>query len=172
MPAASEPLTPATTVLKLSKVPSAICRAVPPFGASALTYSKCLNPAEYFRSPNDDTPCRQFLSLARAALIQSDHVSGRTATASRIEPSSDLRFIRPSSFNPSALICSLQRLIKLIRSCGDRYRRRHPTVYFSVQRSAASRQMADYVPLPYSATLLGKAGWRGRSALLLMREQI
>src|SRR5215469_571549 len=137
MPAASEPLTPATTALKLSKVPNAVSRAVPPFGASALTYSKCLNPAGYFRSPNNDTPCRQFLSLARAALIQGDHVSGRVATASRTEPSNDLRFIRPSSFNPSALICSLQRLIKLIRSCGDRYRRRHPTVYFSVQRLAA-----------------------------------
>jgi hypothetical protein len=64
----------------------------------ALMYSKWLNPAEYFRSPNDDTPCRQFLSLARAALIQSDHVSGRAATARRKEPSNDLRFIRPSSF--------------------------------------------------------------------------
>src|SRR5215472_8517138 len=102
MPAASEPLTPATTVLKLSKVPSAISRAVPPFGASAFTYSKCLNPAEYFRSPNDDTPCRHFLSLAPAALIQSDHVSGLAATASRIEPNSDLRFIRTSSFKPRA----------------------------------------------------------------------
>ena len=37
MPAASEPFTPATTVLKLSKVPIAICRTEPPFGASALT---------------------------------------------------------------------------------------------------------------------------------------
>src|SRR6516164_7888716 len=80
MPAANEPLTPATTVLKLSKVPSAISRAVPPFGASALTYSKCLNPAEYFRSPNDDTPCRQFLSSANAAPIERDHLSGRAAS--------------------------------------------------------------------------------------------
>src|SRR4029077_4550048 len=84
-----------TTWLKLSKVPNAICRAVPPFGASALTYSKCLNPAEYFKSPNDDTPCRQFLSSANAAPIERNHVSGRAATASRVEPSSNLRFIRP-----------------------------------------------------------------------------
>jgi hypothetical protein len=63
-----------------------------------LTYSKWLNPAEYFRSPNDDAPRRQFLSLARAALTQSDQVSGRGATARRIEPSNDLRFIRPSKF--------------------------------------------------------------------------
>src|SRR6516164_7540998 len=94
MPAASEPLTPATTLLKLSKVPDAASRAVPPFGASALTYSKCLNPAGYFRSPNDDTPCRQFLSSANAAPIERGHLSG-SATASRAEPSSDLRFIRP-----------------------------------------------------------------------------
>src|SRR6516162_4303125 len=102
MPAASEPLTPATTALKLSKVPNAFSRAVPPFGASALTYSKCLNPAEYFRSPNDDTPCRQFLSSANAAPMERDHVSGRGATASRIDPSSHLRFIRSSSFKPRA----------------------------------------------------------------------
>src|ERR1700751_3632494 len=102
MPAASEPLTPATTVLRLSNVPSAISRAVPPFGASTLTYSKCLNPAEYFGSPNDDTPCRQFLWLVRAALILSDHVSGLAATVSSIAPNSDLRFIRPWSFDPSA----------------------------------------------------------------------
>src|SRR6516165_11404537 len=96
MPAASEPLTPATTVLKLSKAPSAICRAVPPFGASALTYSKCLNPAGYFKSPNSDTPCRQFLSSANAMPIERGHLSS-AATVSRVEPSSDLRFIRPSS---------------------------------------------------------------------------
>src|SRR5215469_13853823 len=80
MPAASEPLTPAITALKLSKVPSAISRAVPPLGASAFTYSKCLNPAGYFRSPNNDTPCRQFLSSANAAPIERDHVSGRAAS--------------------------------------------------------------------------------------------
>src|SRR6516164_5296370 len=103
MPAASEPLTPATTVLKLSKVPSAISRAAPPFGAAALTYSKCLKPAEYFKSPNDDTPCRQFLSSANAVPIELGHVSGSAATPSRVEPSSDLRFIRPSrlSHRPS-----------------------------------------------------------------------
>jgi hypothetical protein len=37
MPAAREPFTPATTMLKLSKVPNAIMRAAPPFGAPALT---------------------------------------------------------------------------------------------------------------------------------------
>src|SRR6516225_1896579 len=89
---ASEPLTPATTPLKLSKVPDAASRTVPPFGASALTYSKCLNPAGYFRSPNDDTPCRQFLSSANAAPIERGHLSS-AVTASRVEPSSDLRFI-------------------------------------------------------------------------------
>jgi hypothetical protein len=89
------------------------------FGASALTYSKCLKPTEYFRSPNDDTPCRQFLSLARAALIQSDHVSGRAATASRIEPSSDLRFIRSSSFKPRA---PRPPLIKVADQCTNRLR--------------------------------------------------
>src|SRR5260370_27697122 len=120
MPAASEPLTPAITVLKLSKVPYAICRAAPPFGASALTYSKCLNPTEYFRSPNDDTPCRQFLSLARAALIQNDHVSGRAATASRIEQNSDLRFIRSSSFKPRA---PRPLVIKVGDQCTNRSRR-------------------------------------------------
>src|SRR6516165_1469521 len=109
MPAASEPLTSATTLLKLSKVPNAICRAGPPFGASALTYSKCLNPAKYFRSPNDDTPCRQFLSSANAAPIERGHVTGTAATASRVEPSSDLRFIRPSSLSHLALV----------RSCKD-----------------------------------------------------
>src|SRR6516165_3276281 len=93
MPAASEPLTPAITLLKLSKVPDAASRAVPPFGASALTYSKWLNPAAYFRSPNDDTPCRQFLSSANAAPIERGHLTGSAVTASRVEPSSDLRFI-------------------------------------------------------------------------------
>src|SRR5215472_11243721 len=99
MPAASEPLTPATTPLKLSKVPSAASRAAPPFGASALTYSKCLNPTGYFRSPNDDTPCRQVSASADAVSIERDHLSGSAATASRVEPSSDLRFIRPSSLS-------------------------------------------------------------------------
>src|SRR6516165_10832782 len=109
---ASEPLTPATTPLKLSKVPDAASRAVPPFGASALTYSKCLNPTGYFRSPNDDTPCRQVLSSANAVRIKRGHLSGSAVRAIRVEPSSDLRFIRPSSFKylPSSL--SLQRLIK------------------------------------------------------------
>src|SRR6516162_6495092 len=90
---ASEPLTPATTPLKLSKVPDAASRAVPPFGASALTYSKCLNPGGYFRSPTDDTPCRQFLSSANATPIKRGHLRGSAVTASRAEPSSDLRFI-------------------------------------------------------------------------------
>jgi hypothetical protein len=36
-PAASEPRTPETTILKLSKVPKAIWRTTPPFGALALT---------------------------------------------------------------------------------------------------------------------------------------
>jgi hypothetical protein len=63
-----------------------------------LTYSKCLNPTGYFRSPNDDTPCRQFLSLAHAVLIQSDQLSDRAALATRIQPSSDLRFIPTLEF--------------------------------------------------------------------------
>src|SRR4029077_10447181 len=65
------------------------------FGPVDNPLSKCLNPAEYFKSPNDDTPCRQFLSSANAAPIERNHVSGRAATASRVEPSSNLRFIRP-----------------------------------------------------------------------------
>src|SRR5262249_28390035 len=102
----SVPLTPATTPLKLSKVPDTASRAVPLFGAFALTYSKCPNPAEYFRSPNDDTPCRQALASANAAPIKRDHLRGSAAAASRVEPSSDLRFIRPSSFKPLNLVMS------------------------------------------------------------------
>ena len=37
VPIARLPFTPATTVLKLSKVPNAICRTVPPCGAAGLT---------------------------------------------------------------------------------------------------------------------------------------
>ena len=37
MPPAMFPFTPATTMLKLSNVPSAISRATPPFGALVLT---------------------------------------------------------------------------------------------------------------------------------------
>src|SRR6516165_9188514 len=109
MPAAREPLTPATTELKLSKVPDSASPAAPPFGAPALTYSKCPNPAGYFRSPNSDTPCCQFLSSAHAEPIERGHLSS-AARVSRVEPSSDLRFIRPSNSKPSALVRSLQGL--------------------------------------------------------------
>ena len=37
MPFTSEPFTPPVTTLKLSKVPNAISRATPPFGALTLT---------------------------------------------------------------------------------------------------------------------------------------
>ena len=37
VPSAMEPFTPCTTVLKLSKVPIATCRTVPPCGAVGLT---------------------------------------------------------------------------------------------------------------------------------------
>ncbi len=37
MPAASEPFTPEVTMLKLSNVPIAIWRTLPPFGACGLT---------------------------------------------------------------------------------------------------------------------------------------
>src|SRR5215471_3245459 len=98
MLAGSVPLTPATTPLKLSKVPDVASRAAPPFGASALTYSKWLNPTEYFRLPKDDTPCCQALASANAVSIERDHLGGSAATASRVEPSSDLRFISTLKF--------------------------------------------------------------------------
>src|SRR4026207_649195 len=59
MPPTKVPFAPPTTRLKLSKLPSAIWDAVPPFGAFGFTYSKCLNPAEYFRLESFERPCRQ-----------------------------------------------------------------------------------------------------------------
>src|SRR6188474_860706 len=59
MPPTKVPFAPPTTRLKLSKLPSAIWDAVPPFGAFGFTYSKCLNPSEYFRLESFERPCRQ-----------------------------------------------------------------------------------------------------------------
>src|SRR5262245_24150756 len=67
MPPASDPFTLGTT-LKLSNVPIEIRRAVPPFGAFTLTYSKCLKPTGYFRSPNSDSPFLQMRSCAAVLL--------------------------------------------------------------------------------------------------------
>src|ERR1700716_2527922 len=69
---ATEPLRPATTSLKLSKVPNAIMRTTPALGAFGLTYSKCLNPAGYLSSPNSDRPCRQSGGCAAAGVASSD----------------------------------------------------------------------------------------------------
>jgi hypothetical protein len=76
------------------------------------------------------------------------------ATASRIEPSSDLRFIRPWSFNPSALVSSSQRLIKTDPvACGDRYRAA-TIACLSVQYLAAiTDRWLRYDPRPYSAII-------------------
>src|SRR5262249_7832059 len=67
-PAAIDPFNPATTSLKLSNVPNAIRRTLPPLGAFGLTLSKCLKPAGYLSSPNSDNPCFQSsaCSCARA----------------------------------------------------------------------------------------------------------
>ncbi len=63
IPAAGTPLM--TKGLSVSKVPIAASRIVPPFGASGLTYSKCLKSGPYFRSPNNDMPGVVIAAAAR-----------------------------------------------------------------------------------------------------------
>src|SRR5579884_1869132 len=117
MLAARVPLTPATTMLKLSNVPSAICRAIPVFGAPGLTYSKCAKPGWYLRSPNSDSPCRQFFvvpgeavegggwSWAAAGPIQAGTGSRRAASAKAAVVSSERRFTGRSYQKTNATRC-------------------------------------------------------------------
>src|SRR3972149_10770545 len=79
-PATSDPFTPATTWLKLSKVPNAIWRAAPPLGAFGLTYSKCLNPAGYFRVPKSDRPWRQTGSAWASRPLVANAIATRTSS--------------------------------------------------------------------------------------------
>src|ERR1044071_4859787 len=96
MPLTNVPFAPPTTRLKLSKLPSAICDAVPPFGAFGFTYSKCLNPAEYFRFESFERPCRQASgSRACAAEISSAFLraGGPPASTRRADLIKDRRSI-------------------------------------------------------------------------------
>src|SRR4029453_5924830 len=99
MPCTSVPLTPVTTVLKLSKVPSAIWDAEPPLGAFGLPESNFLKPSGSFSAPHFVSPCRQTgaAPCPLAEVIQSGKEACPPASTTRADLSNERRFMRYSS---------------------------------------------------------------------------